>query len=196
MTDSTNTPVPGVHRRDPANPFIRCNRTFIAAVPVLLSSLLLASCSVDGPEGVPSSDPDSGESAEYVSISWVKREVRVQTLSRMITENDPDEVVSNIDDESRESLSQVRIIRQDSEGYYVELDEEEWRTDAVPNLSFLDQALANAIYPNEVTWCEEAVNGEEFVDTYTDEFRDSFDTHDEYEESIADYVDCGTGELN
>lgn len=162
----------------------------------LLSGLVLASCSAEESGSASSPDSSPGEEAdpEYVSSFWVEREVRVRTLDRMLTENDPDEVVANIDDESMERLSDVGVVIQDGGGYRVILDEGEWRSHAVPTLNQLDQALANAMHPNEVTWCGETVDGEEFVDAYTDEFRDALDTYEEYEQSIADYVDCGTGE--
>ena len=48
---------------------------------------------------------------------------------------------------------------------------------------------------NEVTWCGEAVEAEEFVEDYMDEFAGTLDSHEAYEESVVDYVDCGTGRL-
>ena len=35
---------------------------------------------------------------------------------------------------------------------------------------------------------------EEFVDAYIDEYEGTLNTHDAYEASVTDYVDCGTGE--
>lgn len=119
----------------------------------------------------------------------------VATLERMFAENGEEEVIKNIEEDSMKMLTDARIIRPTAKGYYVETNEREWRLKTAPSINRLDQALYNSFYPNEVTWCEENMNGEDFIDSYTREFQQAFDTVEEYEESIADYVDCGTGRL-
>lgn len=119
----------------------------------------------------------------------------VATLERMFTENGEGEVIRNIEEDSMKILTEARIIRLRAEEYYVETNEREWRIKTAPSINQLDQALYNSLYQNEVTWCEENMNGEDFVDSYTREFQQAFNTVEEYKESIADYVDCGTGRL-
>ncbi|WP_304452336.1 hypothetical protein [Nocardiopsis sp. YSL2] len=172
-----------------------------------LSCLLLSACSSEDPgdpggteelgdsEDRATPDPEESASPEYVSFFWIERGVRVHTLDRMMTEGTPEEVLDNIDDTSRERLLDTRVIQEVDDGYRVELNEDEWDPEAVTFLNVLDSALEAAMSHNEVTWCGEPVTGEEFIEGYTDEFREAFDSHEEYEESIADYVDCGTGEL-
>ncbi|NYH52440.1 hypothetical protein HNR06_002029 [Nocardiopsis arvandica] len=148
----------------------------------------LTSCSTSEP----GSEPEGGLPPDYVSRFWVEREVMVRTLGRMLTEGDPDQVVENIGDK-RDRLLDARILQETDAGYTVELDHDEWRTEAVHNSGQIDGALADAMYFNEVTWCGETVTGEEFVDAYMDEFWDTLDTNEEYTASITDYVDCGDG---
>ncbi|OKI13751.1 hypothetical protein A6A08_15210 [Nocardiopsis sp. TSRI0078] len=116
----------------------------------------------------------------------------VRTLDRMLTENDPEEVAENITG-SRDRLFDTRILQKAEDGYTVELDKDEWRTEEVTSLAKIDDALIDAMEFNEVTWCGETVSGEEFVDAYMDEFRDALDSQEEYTASIDDYVDCGDG---
>ncbi|NYH52442.1 hypothetical protein HNR06_002031 [Nocardiopsis arvandica] len=144
----------------------------------------LTSCSTSEPEG--------GLPPDYVSRLWVEREVMVRTLDRMLVENDPEEVVANISG-GRDRLLDSRVLQETDDGYVVELDKEVWRTEEVDGLARVDDALIDAMESNEVTWCDEAVSGEEFVDAYMDEFWDTLDTNEEYTASITDYVDCGDG---
>lgn len=166
---------------------------------VLASTLILAlpltSCTPEDPAGSISPEQEGGPSPSYVSFVWVERQLMVATLERMFAENGEEEVIKNIEEDSMKMLTDARIIRPTAKGYYVETNEREWRLKTAPSINRLDQALYNSFYPNEVTWCEENMNGEDFIDSYTREFQQAFDTVEEYEESIADYVDCGTGRL-
>ncbi|MFC9939487.1 hypothetical protein [Nocardiopsis alba] len=158
------------------------------SILALSIGLALAGCSSSEPETEPNTDPTS----ELVSAFWIERQVRVVTLDRMFAEGDPDEIVENIGEE-RERLFESRIVQETDDGYVVELDEDAW--DTTVGFSRIDNALNDAMYRNEVTWCEDDVTGEEFVDAYMDEHQGAFDTHDAYEASVADHVDCGTGRL-
>ncbi|MCY9786319.1 hypothetical protein KIK06_20710 [Nocardiopsis sp. EMB25] len=153
----------------------------------LATSLVLSACSTPEPE------TEEEPVGDYVSFFWVEREVMVHTLDRMFTEGDPDQVVENIGDK-RDRLFDTAIVREDEDGYAVELDNDEWNTEAVHNSGQIDGALADAMYNNEVTWCGEPVNGEEFVDAYMDEHWETLDTPEAYEASVVDYVDCGDGQ--
>ncbi|ADH70799.1 hypothetical protein [Nocardiopsis dassonvillei] len=152
----------------------------------LTTSLTLSACSTP--------EPDTAEepAGDHVSFFWVEREARVHTLNRMLAEGDPDEVVEDIGDK-RSRLFETGILRETENGYAVELDRDEWRTQEVHNSGQIDGALADAMYFNEVTWCGEPVGGEEFVDAYMDEHWETLDTPEEYAASVADYVDCGDG---
>ncbi len=155
-------------------------------VVAVSAGLALTGCSDSGS----ATEPAAEETSDHISAFWVEREVRVRTLDRMFTEGDSNEVMENTG-ELRDRLFESRIVREEGDGYVVELDEDEWDTSI--NLSRIDGALNDAMYRNEVTWCGDPVNGEEFVDAYVDEFGEALDSFEAYEESVVDYVDCGTG---
>ncbi|MDE3725123.1 hypothetical protein PWG71_27395 [Nocardiopsis sp. N85] len=119
----------------------------------------------------------------------------VRTLDRMFVETGSEEVLGDTDEWSRGILLESKVVRpvEGGEGHEVVLDKDRWDIDAVNRLSRLDAALNGALWPNEVTWCGDPVDGEAFVDAYTEEFEGVFDTTEEYEASVADYVDCGDG---
>lgn len=154
------------------------------------SCLVLSACTSEGGEE-PEGSPGATESAspDVIPRTWVEREVRVRTLDRMMTEGDPQEVMDNTGDLG-ERLMETRIVQEGDDGYRVELDKDEWEPDAVTFTTHLDAALAEAMSANEVTWCEEATPGDEFVGSYLDEYWEAFDTEEEYVESIDTYVDC------
>ncbi len=170
-------------------------RELAVLVLALVPTLLLTSCTPEGPEESIPPGQEGESSPSYVSFIWVERQLMVATLDRMFIENGGEEVMDNIDEDSKKILEDARIIRQGEDGHHVESNENEWWPGTAPSLNQLDQALYNSLYPNEITWCEEVVNGEDFVDSYTKKFQQAFDTVEEYELSISDYVDCGTGEL-
>ncbi|MFE1081477.1 hypothetical protein ACFW31_23340 [Nocardiopsis alba] len=167
--------------------------------------LALAGCSSAEPEP----PPDTEYASELVSVFWVERQVRVVTLDRMIDEVGSDEVLVNMGGARELLFDQGIIVPEgggeadvdweagyqdgDLDGYVVELDEDAW--DTTIDFSRIDGALNDAMYHNEVTWCGDDVTGEEFVDAYMDVFQGAFDTHDAYEASVADHVDCGDGRI-
>ncbi|MFE6386706.1 hypothetical protein [Nocardiopsis dassonvillei] len=160
---------------------------FLAAALAVCAAL--TACTASEPE----SEPERGGLPPgYVSQSWVERETRLRTLDRMLVENDQEEVLEN-STASRERLFDTRILQETEDGYTVELDKDEWRTEEAGPLNRVDAALVDAMDFNEVTWCGEPVSGDEFVDAYMDEFWETLDSHEEYTASIADYVDCGDG---
>ena len=167
---------------------IRCEgRAPVSLCIAVSAGLALTGCSASEPE----TGSDAEETSQHISAFWVERQVRVLTLDRMFDEGDSNEVVENIGDE-RDRLFESLIVREEGDGYTVEPDEDEW--DTTSNLSRVDSALNDAMYHNEVTWCGDAVTGEEFVDAYVDVFWGTLDSHDAYEASVVDYVDIGTGE--
>ncbi|CAL9431069.1 MULTISPECIES: hypothetical protein [Nocardiopsis] len=157
------------------------------AVP-LSACLALAACSA--PESEPG--PVGGPPADRVSRFWVEREAMVLTLDRMLAENGPEEVVADIGG-SRDRLLESGVLQQTGDGYAVEPDKDAWRAEGVDGTARIDDALIDAMEANEVTWCGEPVNGDEFVDAYMDEHWETLDTQEEYTASVTDYVDCGDG---
>ncbi|MFD6099136.1 hypothetical protein ACFVWN_26670 [Nocardiopsis flavescens] len=114
----------------------------------------------------------------------------------MFTETGSEEVLGATDERSLDVLLESGVVRpvEDGQGHEVVLDKGEWEADGgAGSLRRLDGALGGALWANEVTWCGDPVDGETFVNAYTEEFTESLDTHEEYEASIADYVDCGDG---
>ncbi|MEV6817951.1 hypothetical protein [Nocardiopsis dassonvillei] len=152
----------------------------------LSACLALAACSTPEPE------PEEAPPADGVSRFWVEREAMVLTLDRMLTENGPEEVVADIGG-SRDRLLDSGVLQQTEDGYAVELDKDTWRTEGVDGTARIDDALIDAMEANEVTWCGDPVNGDEFVDAYMEEHWETLDSQEEYTASIADYVDCGDG---
>ncbi|WP_285734085.1 hypothetical protein [Nocardiopsis sp. ATB16-24] len=116
----------------------------------------------------------------------------MRTLARMLEEGDSEEVVADTGDSS-EDLIRFRVLVEDGDGYRVELDKDSWAVQP-GTTGKLDSALYDAMDYNEVTWCDPARNGQEFVEAYVARFDGAFDTAEDYYASITDYVDCGTGE--
>jgi hypothetical protein len=169
-------------------------RGLVRSVCALVPLLFLAGCGGGHSEDTPSEPVEEAG----VRPSWVKREVSVQTLDRMFAETGSEEVLGNTDERSLETLVESKVVRpvEAGEGHEVVLDEGQWDTEAIDAINaqgHLDGALNGALWSNEVTWCGEPVDGETFVNAYTEEFEDAFDTYEEYEASISDYVDCGDG---
>ena len=166
-----------------------------ALLATVLSSLMLSACTSEGgEEPTGTRGAEESPSPAYVSYYWVEREVQVLTLDRMMSEGDPQMVVDNTGDLS-ERLFATHIIQEGEDGYRVELNKDEWTPEAVTSINHMDSALTAAMSGNEVTWCGEPIAGDDFVEGYTDRFWEAYDARSEYEESITDYVDCGTGEL-
>ena len=175
------------------------------ALPVLaLAAVLsLSACATSEPEP----EPTSGLPEDYVSVLWIEREIRLYTLDRMIDEAGSDEVLVNMGGTRKRLFDSGVIIAEgggdaevdweagyedgDLEGFVVELDKDAWHP---INLHYVDGSLGNAMYHNEVTWCDETVSGEDFVKSYKEQHEDAFDSQEEYTASVVDYVDCGTGE--
>ncbi|QKW31736.1 hypothetical protein HUT17_01195 [Nocardiopsis flavescens] len=143
---------------------------------------------------------EEAEASRGPHAEWVQRTVRAFTLERMFVEQDPDPVTPHAGDRPREVLAEAGVLVEDGEGARVETDPDLWSSSLGeglsgdgPLLQEVDQALADFLRENTVTWCGPEVSGDTFVDSYPGSGGDSFDTHEEYEADIADYVDCGDG---
>lgn len=154
--------------------------------------LLLTGCSAPDADPDSESDTEAEATTPFIPVFWLEREVRVHTLVRMFAEGDSNEVIANTGP-TRDALFDAGVVREEGDGYVVELDKDTWDTSL--NLGRIDGALGSAMRRNEVTWCGDAVEGEEFVEDYMDEFWQTLDTFDAYEASVIDYVDCGTGRV-
>ncbi|SHK84939.1 hypothetical protein SAMN05421803_13721 [Nocardiopsis flavescens] len=175
-------------------------RTFraVATVSVLL---FVGACA---PAAEEIADPGEVEASEGTGASggpsaeWVLRTVRTFTLERMFAEQDPDPAAVHAGDRPGDVLTEAGVLVEDGEGTRVETDPELWSPSLGeglsgdgPLLQEVDQALADLLRENGVSWCGPEVPGDTFVDSYPALEAGAFDTHEEYLEDIADYVDCG-----
>lgn len=123
------------------------------------------------------------------------------TLERMFAEHDPTEIVANASDRTKNDLLEGGVLVEEDDRYRLETDPATWTVtgglggEGGVLLSHVNNAMNALLWENDVTWCGYEVVGREFVSSYVGSHRDAYDTQQEYEESIADYVDCGTGEL-
>lgn len=167
--------------------------SFLALTCLLSTSACSTEQSNSDPEHTPTEDDF------FVDIEDVKRQARTQTLRRMIEEGDPGEVIEKTGEEPSEILINTGVINIEESEYYIETDRTKWNITAdlsqKTSISAVDSSLAFAMRRNNVNWCEGSLSGSEFVRIYMDDHEDSFSSYEEYEKSISDYVDCGTGEL-
>lgn len=153
------------------------------------SPLTCVSCTAQEPEQTEASTP---------SNEWVLRQTRVHVLERMIQE-DAAQVINDSGEFSVNQLLAADVLRKEGDDYSVETSTFMW--DTSDNLSEythvkeIDFTLRNILEENDVTWRGNEISGEALVDGYVDLHESSFDSIEEYKESIADYVDCETGEL-
>ena len=155
----------------------------------------VAGCSIgSGPEAEPEPTPWH----EWHDAEWVTRTARIAVLDRMVEEYGSEEALSGAGEEGIEALVENGILVSTEEGFRVEQDPEDgwapWEEFAY-DLNLIDDTLDRLLRENIVGWCGDEVSGEVFVDDYKDRFVDTFDSQEEYRESIADYVDCGDGRL-
>ncbi|MEU0488667.1 hypothetical protein ABZ249_05515 [Nocardiopsis sp. NPDC006139] len=135
---------------------------------------------------------------EWHDAEWVTRTARIAVLDRMVEEYGSEEILSGAGEEGIDALVENGILVSMEEGFRVEQDPEDgwapWEEFAY-DLNLIDDTLDRLLRENIVGWCGDEVSGEVFVDDYKDRFVDTFDSQEEYRESIADYVDCGDGRL-
>ena len=131
---------------------------------------------------------------------WVRRHVMISTLERILTEEDSSEVIANTSDRTKESLLEGGTLIEEDNKYRLETDLAKWTVaEGLGDDGLLPRHVDNAmnalLWENEVTWCDHGMVGRDFVSSYIELYNGKFDTREEHEKSIADYVDCGTGEL-
>ncbi|MFL1426428.1 MULTISPECIES: hypothetical protein [unclassified Nocardiopsis] len=190
-----------------------------ARAPRLVSAvgalLLVGACAPGGGEAEAPAGTDAPAEAEASggpNAEWVLRTVRTLTLERMFAEQDPDPVTVQAGDRPGEVLAEAGVLVEDGngdengegagegEGVRVETDPDLWSASLGeglsgdgPLLQEVDQALADFLRENAVTWCGPEVPGDIFVASYPGAEGGAFATHEEYRADIADYVDCGDG---
>ncbi|MEE2039140.1 hypothetical protein Q8791_18150 [Nocardiopsis sp. CT-R113] len=153
-----------------------------------------------GPEGPEEPSPGAGASTPP-DAEWVRQQVRILVLERMLTEEDPAEIVGSATEDARSALLEGGAVVDDGHGYRVETDPAAWTVadhlgEEGVRRGSVDDAMDALLWENEVTWCGGEVVGRDFVHTYMDTYQEAFDTREEYRESIAGYVDCGTGAID
>jgi hypothetical protein len=167
---------------------IRTKRAQPAALTIF-AIIFCTSCSTHEPEQIEYPTP---------SREWVTRQIRVSTLDRMIQE-DPERVLDNSDEFSINQLTEAEILTQEEGSYSIQTDVSEWNTSEQPSenthINEIDFTITVILENNNVTWCNTSPPGDKFVQEYIDLHRESVGSHEEYRASIADYVNCGTGEL-
>ena len=136
-----------------------------------------------------SSEPD---------IEWITRMVRVSVLERLIQENGSEEVMGNAHHTAEERLQEGGVLVGESSNQRVQVDHEEWNfgeglsvDDIHPG--WVDSALAEVMRTNNVTWCGSGRPADDFVESYIRSHDGEYRDVVEYEASIEDYVDCGSG---
>ncbi|MEU0241625.1 hypothetical protein ABZ234_28390 [Nocardiopsis sp. NPDC006198] len=173
----------------------------VAGVAVLLAAAVLLVRQAGGPEepeAGPTASPEEGGEPR-ADAEWVRRQVRILTLERMFAESDPAEIVGEASEDTRSALLEGGAVVEDGQGTRVETDPAEWTVadhlgEQGIRLASVDNAMDALLWENDVTWCGgAAVAGRDFVHDYLDTHEGAFDTQEEYLESIADHVDCGSG---
>lgn len=112
----------------------------------------------------------------------------------MVLEYGSEEVTDGLEG-PKEELLDLDVLADDGEGgIRAELDEGEW-VEPPQGVKDIDVLLREFMQDNEVSWCGDPVDGVSFIGGYAHDFRDAFDTEEEYHASMDDYVDCGDGKL-
>lgn len=135
---------------------------------------------------VASSEPD---------VEWITRVVRVSVLQRLIQENGSEEVMGNAHYPSEERLQEGGVLVGESSDQRVQVDRGQWNLgfDVGITSGAMDGALADFMRTNTVTWCGGERPADDFVESYIRSHEGQYRDVAEYEASIEDYVDCGSG---
>lgn len=148
-------------------------------------------------DGMESPSGSSSASGLPLGPEEIVRRTQVQTLQRMMQEEDPRVLLENSGAESSEVLLGAGVVVVDGHSYSVETNRMKWdisvEFDLDYSISDVDSALTFVMVDNDVTWCGDILSGYDFVRDYMDMNSKSFETHEEYNESIADYVNCNDG---
>ncbi|WP_285731552.1 hypothetical protein [Nocardiopsis sp. ATB16-24] len=163
----------------------------LTAVLIFSGLLLLSSCSKQEQEY-------EQRALESPSNEWILRHTKIFTFERMIHEY-PEQVLDNTGDSGVDQLLKAGVLAKEGDIYKVETSTNKWNTSedlsSDTHINNIDFTLNVILNNNNVTWCGDSISGKDFVRNYTDLHEGFSASYEEYEKSIADYVDCGTGEL-
>ncbi|WP_435105220.1 hypothetical protein [Nocardiopsis synnemataformans] len=154
---------------------------------------------VTAPEASSEPSPE-GSTLPRPDGEWVRRQAMLLTLERMFAEQDSEEIFANASDRAKNDLLEGGVLVEEDGRYWLETDPAAWTVaEGLGDDGLLprhvDNAMNSLLWENEVTWCGYEAIGREFVSSYVNTYQDAFETQEQYLTSIADYVDCGTGEL-
>lgn len=166
-------------------------KKILTAVLIFSGLLLLSSCSKQDP------GPEQ-KTLDSPSSEWILRHTKIFTFERMIHEH-PEQVLENTGDSGVDQLIEAGVLAKEGDIYTVETSTNKWNTSedlsSDTHINNIDFTLNVILDNNNVTWCGYSISGKDFVRNYTDLHEGSLASYEEYKKSIADYVDCGTGEL-
>lgn len=185
---------------------------FRRTVPPLALCLLLCSCTWNAEDQAEEIIPEEDNGSPNASLTWVTNTTMQKTILRMVEEENGNleatgsEDAPYLDDQPSEYyetnfdvLIEVGMLAESDDGYTIASDAELGQLPGEPEVrsSLLASAMGSILRSNEVRWCGEGVRGMDFTDNYLDTHSNldhrTYDTQDEYLESIEDYVNCGTG---
>ena len=174
--------------------------------------LTLSSCSL--------SSVEEEEEESYVSHQWMSMMLNLHIIEKLIEHDEGGEYVRLLRGEGIENdyvreeqgknylvLTAVEVLIEEEEGVVLNFDDTEWKIHGESEYRFIDVwgPLWDSARLGEITWCEEeevdlhegALEGDAsvtfFYMEWSDKFRESYSTKEEYLESIEDYVNCGSG---
>ena len=144
---------------------------------------------------------------DFVAKTWIRATVEAYVLQEMIERDQNGAVVENIrnfydgyDDpiggpfDAYQILLDSGVLIETNSNHEVETDSDKWIRDGGDGVGSgeVRQALSDAITANQVDWCGGSVSGNAFADDYVDANEDLYDTTEEYEASMEDFVNCGS----
>ncbi|WP_143832083.1 hypothetical protein [Nocardiopsis sp. CNR-923] len=174
---------------------------------------LISACEFTEEQSSEDDSPSSEASGGYVTKIWASATIYAYVLQEMFARDEDGSVMENIGDyyeerrefeeaagltyfDGMEILLSSGAIAEIDGGYRVAVDSDEWDLGSGSGVSESEviQAMVLALEVNEVDWCGGSMNGYEFSELYLDSYWEDFDSHEEYVESIEEYVACGSGE--
>lgn len=185
---------------------------FHHAILPLALCLLLTSCTWDKEDESkgPTSEDDGGSS--NAPLTWVTNTTMQKTILKMVEEEDGRLETMGSEDEpylndqpseyyetNVDVLIAAGMLAETDDGYAIASDAELGELPGEPEVrsSLLASAMSSILRGNEVRWCGEPMRGKDFTDAYLDAHSNldhqTYETREQYLESIDDYVNCGTG---
>ncbi|MEV2274311.1 hypothetical protein AB0I72_01880 [Nocardiopsis sp. NPDC049922] len=175
------------------------------AVFLGLAALWTTSCQAPHENNEQNEPSESSSPVEPVTNTWVSTTLDVHILQSMLEHDQSGAVVENIRgfyeefNETREGqfdgyqiLLDSGVISEEGGEYEVETDSSRWGTGEHSSItdSQVRQAVRDSVIANQVDWCGEEMSGYEFSENYLDANEGQYDTREEYESSIEEYVNC------